>query len=170
MKRTVAVMVLVTVIMGSPTFAQQIPYPPSTPTAPPVTPGRPNLGGNQASFPPGAPGTFTLTGCNAGGAVSFQVFSAAGAPIGSPISAVAGADGSASVQIPLPTTPGSYYVVGTCVASGAPASFDFVVAALPKTGSNPNTPMQIGVILMATGALLFVVAGVRRRQRASTPA
>lgn len=79
--------------------------------------------------------------------------------------AVAGADGSATVRIALPTTPGSYYVVGTCVASGVSARFDVTVAALPTTGSDSETALQIGAILLGTGAVLFAVAGARRRQR-----
>lgn len=177
MRRVLWIVAIVMTLRGLGTSVPSVSaYPPTTPptsgpptTVPPVTTAppvqSPGLSGDRQAYAPGATGTFTMTGCAAGESVSFQLYSGSGAPIGSPITAVAGADGSASVQIVLPTTPGRFYVVGTCVSSGVSARFDFTVSALPSTGADSTGALQIGVLLIGTGLLLFVVTEVRRRQR-----
>jgi LPXTG-motif cell wall-anchored protein len=121
----------------------------------------------SVSNPTPAPGstiTVTMNGCVEGESVQFTLE-------GETASGVT-AGGSASAQIKVPTTPGTYTGTATC-ASGTSAAFSITVTTpsggLPATGSSGmSSTVMISMILFLVGAGLLVVSQVRRRNPVAT--
>jgi hypothetical protein len=137
----------------------------SAPIKVPTTPGAYT---GTATCAGGASATFSITvtmnGCAEGETVQLVLVgeTATGVTTG----------GSASAQIKVPTTPGTYTGTATC-ASGASANFTITVTSpsggLPATGSSGlGSFATISMILLLVGAGLLVVSQVRRRNPVAT--
>ncbi|MCY7300634.1 MAG: LPXTG cell wall anchor domain-containing protein [Ilumatobacteraceae bacterium] len=87
-----------------------------------------------------------------------------GAPI--ILTAIANADGTATVPLTAPATLGVYAVVAT--SPGCPdASTSFTVSRLPQTGGNTQSWVVTGVALVLTGLGFWFVARRRRHPAAA---
>ena len=112
---------------------------------------------------PGSTITVTSEGCEEGEDVDFV--------LGGSSSTGTTTGGSASGQVTVSTTPGTYTGTATC-ASGASANFTVNVAApaggLPATGSSGiSSTVAISGMLLLVGAGLLTVSQIRRRQSAA---
>ena len=84
--------------------------------------------------------------------------------------AIADGDGTATLVIPAPGTPGTYVITaassGNCVAS---ASLSITVRArggIPATGSDSSSTVGYALLAVGAGAALMAFAGLKRRRPA----
>ena len=127
--------------------------------------GVPTVTTSSSSPTAGSPVTLTATGFCANAVV---VFSSGGTKLGQ---STANASGSASLTITAPATAGTFNVTaastGACVAS---ASLALSVqapgggAAIPATGSDTSSGLQLGALAVGLGAALIGFAGLKRRR------
>lgn len=144
-----------------------VPYPPPTTVTLTLTP---------STVSPGATFTATFRGCSLGEAVNFT-FNGATVSASSVASAAetfrrAPTGPSATVTLTAPTVVGVYPVVATCVTSGSTATASLTVVAaapgggpLPATGSDSSSTVQVAGGLVAMGAGLAFVGGLRYRRK-----
>jgi len=101
----------------------------------------------------------------AGQVVTFTITPPGG---GAPIilTAIANADGTATVPLTAPATLGVYAVVATSPGC-ADASTSFTVSRLPQTGASTQSWVVTGVALVLTGLGFWFVARRRRHPAAA---
>ncbi len=121
---------------------------------------------DKSSYRSGSTVNITAAGFQAcaGQLVTFTITPPGG---GTPIvlTAIANADGTATVTLNAPATLGVYTVLAT--SPGCPdASTTFAVSLLPQTGANTQPWVATGVALVLTG-LGFWFVGRRRRHPAA---
>jgi len=128
----------------------------------------PSLVLSPSTASPGASVAASFIGCSVGEVVNFTY--------NPTVSATCGTDGVANTTLTAPAAAGAYPVVAVGATSGATATatFTVVVAAppggggeLPATGSDNAPTAQIATGLVAAGAGLAIVGGLRRRKHAS---
>lgn len=111
---------------------------------------------------PGAPIKLTAQGFCPGTTVTFTI---GGVLVGS---AVADANGKATLATTAPATLGTYVVVASSNAGAActltAQSSIAVLSSIPVTGSNSQVSLQAATIAVLSGALLVAVATIRRRR------
>jgi LPXTG-motif cell wall-anchored protein len=112
---------------------------------------------------PGSTITATLAGCDEGETAGFVLGSSTDSGVTS--------GGTASGDLKVSTTPGTYTGTASC-ASGASANFTVTVAApsggLPATGSSGiSSTVAISGLLLLMGAGLLIVSQIRRRKTAN---
>lgn len=122
---------------------------------------------DQSSYTVGSSVVITAAGFQAcaGQLVTFTITPPGG---GAPIilTAIAKADGTATVTLTAPATLGAYTVVAT--SPGCPtASTIFNVSRLPATGSDSQSWLVTGLALVVTGVGFWFVARRRRRPAAA---
>lgn len=146
---------------------------------------------------PGGDFTATFIGCSIGETVNFSVegdsdSAPSNGPAGESVRPNATGAPQATVVLTAPTTPGNFPVVASCATSGAGATGILTVVGagapapgapapgapapgspaapggqLPATGSDSAPTMQIAGGLVAVGAGLALVGGLRRRKLAA---
>lgn len=126
--------------------------------------GTPTVTTSSSSPTAGSSVTLTANGFCANAVV---VFTGGGKTLGQ---ATASAAGSASLTITAPTTAGTFNVTatssGTCsaVASLALSVQASGGSAIPVTGSDSGSGLQLGALAVGIGAALIGVASFRRRR------
>lgn len=108
---------------------------------------------------PGSPVNVTVTGCEPGVDVVVTVD-------GVSYTGIAGPDGSLTIEIIAPATPGTYEVTSTCgdqvfsttltVVGAAAAVTPAAAGTLPRTGSDSLPLAQLGAVLVALGGLVVL--------------
>jgi len=122
---------------------------------------------DKSSYTVGSSVVITASGFQAcaGQVVTFTIRPPGG---GAPIilTAIANADGTATVPLTAPATLGVYAVVAT--SAGCPdASTSFIVSRLPTTGASTQSWVVTGVALVLTGLGFWFVARRRRHPAAA---
>ncbi len=153
MKRVLGILVGILAMMTFVPNAVHADYPPGSAT----------VSTSDGNPPPGGPLTLSAAGFCAGANVTFSIN---GTIVGT---AIAGADGKASIVTTAPTTPGTFTVVAstdfkTCPLT-AQASLSVALPAvnLPVTGTDSSTGLRIGGLALLLGVGLVTVAATRRR-------
>jgi hypothetical protein len=162
MRRTLALIAVaaISLIAAGPAGAQANPYSGTTT----------GLAATDTTPPAGGQFTVSGTGCDPGADVDAYVDGAAAG------STTADGSGAFSASITAPTAPGTYTVNAVCGATvlgvvitvGGAAAAD--PGTLPVTGGDSISLVQIGVLLLAVGALAVVAVRTRRPARARVDA
>lgn len=127
-------------------------------------PDPPSVTVDNPTVPPGGTVVLGVSGCEPGADVTVTID-------GSSTTATAGPDGSASISVTAPNTPGAYPTTIAC--GGATTTVNVTVLAsgggptdgLPATGSdNTNTTLMLGLGALVIGGGLLGVSQLRRRQ------
>lgn len=165
----VAMLVALVPLAGVSEASRSNPYPPGI---------RLIVSADQGLYSPRARAVLTAQGCIARQACVFTIFPPGvgrgrAVPIAgdraTTLTATADDAGTAVVVITTPDRLGSYLVEARR-PDGLTAETRFTVARIPATGSNNEWPIRAGLIAIAAGAALLLVAGWRRRERPATPA
>ncbi|MFE7408003.1 choice-of-anchor G family protein, partial [Isoptericola sp. NPDC057559] len=124
----------------------------ATADAPLTVTAAPTLVADPGTVPAGGTTTATGSGFTPGSDVTVQLTDGDGDPVGDPVTATAGDDGTITVDLPVPAdaTPGDHTVVATD-ATGATAEAPLVVTAAPTVAVDPGT-VPAGGTTTATGS------------------